>query len=73
MSLIKEAFYNTLASRGSVDEEIEEYGHITNELADKMVAVIDKLEYELALYHAGCNTEQVQKIMSTTYEGGNCV
>ncbi len=70
MSAVKETFYYSLAYQECIRDEIEEYGQVSKELANSMIQTINKMEYELALYHAGCDSKQVQKIMGTTYKGG---
>ena len=70
MSAVKEVFYYSLAYQERVQDEVEEQGWISRELARSMIETIHELEYELALYHAGCDSKQVQKIMDTTYERG---
>ena len=68
MSKLKNAFYHSICFRADIDEQMHEDRTIDVELAEEMLTVIDKLEYELALYHAGCPKEEVDSLMKKTYK-----
>ena len=68
MSKIKEAFYNTLTFQDEIYATADNYGTISADLGTSMVRVINQLEFELALYHAGCHKEEVDRLMETVYQ-----
>ena len=67
MSKIKSAFYYTILYQTEI-EETEEGGAIDVSLAREMLNTIDQLEYELALFHSGCDKEEVKELMRKTYK-----
>lgn len=67
MSRIKNAFHNTIMYQGEI-EETTDGESVTLDLAYEMLNVIDQLEYELALYHIGCQKEEVNQLMKKTYK-----
>ena len=67
MSKIKDAFFNTILYQSEIEEDTDR-DSVSLELAYDMLNIIEKLEYELALYHNGLDKEAVDKVMKTTYK-----
>lgn len=67
MSKIKNAFFNTILYQNEIEEDTDG-DTVSLELAYDMLNVIDRLEYELALYHAGCSKTEIDKLMKSTYK-----
>lgn len=68
MSKLKDAFYHTIMFQADILEQKHDDNTIDVELAEEMLNVIDRLEYELALYHAGCEKKEVERLMKKTYK-----
>ncbi len=68
MAKMKDAFYHSIMFEADILEQKHEDGTVDVELADEMLEVIHRLEYELALYHAGCEKKEVDKMMKKTYK-----
>ena len=67
MSKIKNAFFNTILYQNEIEEDTDgETVSLT--LAYDMLNVIDRLEYELALYHSGLEKGEVDKLIKKTYK-----
>lgn len=65
MSMIKDAMYYTILFQDQI-EDLREDGELVGdslELTYEMAKAIKDLEYELALYKAGCTKEDVDKLM----------
>lgn len=67
MSKIKNAFFNTILYQSEI-EETTDGESVSLDLAYDMLNVIDRLEYELALYHAGCPKDEVDSLMKKCYK-----
>lgn len=67
MSKIKSAFFNTILYQSEIEENTDGET-ISLALAYDMLNIIDRLEYELALYHSGIEKAEVDKLMKKTYK-----
>ena len=67
MSKIKDAFFNTILYQSEIEEDTDG-DSVSLELAYDMLNVIDRLEYELALYRSGVEKAEVDKLMKKTYK-----
>ena len=66
MSKLKNAFFHTIMYQAEI-EEATDGETVPLDLAREMLDTIDRLEYELALYHAGCEKDEVDRMMKKTY------
>ena len=67
MSKIKNAFFNTILYQSEIEENTDG-DSVSLELAYEMLDAIDRLEYELALYHSGIEKAEVDRLMKKTYK-----
>lgn len=70
MSKIKSSFFHTIMYQAEI-EETTDGETVSLGLAREMLDTIDRLEYELALYHAGFDKDEVDRLMKKMYKPFN--